>query len=88
MQTKGRGHRLGGARSPEIALSPEQRLERLEKSVAFGGRHVPVPKTGLPRPVQTSERPRARFRSVLDLGSKLNNETISTKSKKLYPCLC
>ncbi len=79
------GRRLGGEKSP-VVLTPEQRLEKLQKSAAFGGRHVPVPVTTAVKrkPIKEETRPRAaRFRSVLDLGSKLNNETISSKSKKL-----
>ena len=80
MQSKSSGRRLGGMKSPEV-LSAEERLVKLQKSAAFGGRHVPVPKSTRALPDPGVRASRARFRSVLDLGSKLNNDTISTKNK-------
>jgi hypothetical protein len=80
-----RPHKLGGSRNSED-LTSEQRLEKLMHSAAFGGKHVPLP-VKVPVAKSTgSIRPQARFRSVLELGSRLKNETISTKNKKSYIC--
>ncbi len=72
------GKILGGSKSP-VLMSSEERLAKLQASVAYGGRHVPAPR-GL-RSVEIS-RGTGRIRTLADITSKLKNETVASKAKK------
>ena len=66
---------LGGSLS---LLNPQDRLLKLQSSAAYGGKHVPVP-----RSIRAVDlRPGGRIRTLADITSKLKNETVSSKLKK------
>ena len=72
------GRVLGGTKSP-VLLTAEERLEKLQASAAYGGKHVPAP-----RNFQVPAIPRGsgRIRTLADITSKLKNETVASKAKK------
>ena len=69
------GHRLGGVRGL-APLNAEERLKKLENSAAFGGKHVPA------KVEKNGPRLAGRIRTMADLKSKLNNDTVASKLKK------